>query len=129
MINFLPVIPDTLIRHGIRIPAWYDLLVAMLGILSGCLSLRDLKWFAMRRHPALISPLGMELRRPPSPSDSAFRYSFQPVDVKDLCATIRKWTVRSDPWWHRRYVDQLVCKGKTKRGSIEPSPMIVQRPS
>ncbi len=33
-------------RRGIRIPAWYLLLVAVLGILSGCQSLWDLERFA-----------------------------------------------------------------------------------
>ena len=28
-------------RRGLRFPAWYLLLVAVLGILSGCQSLRD----------------------------------------------------------------------------------------
>ena len=33
-------------RRGIRIPAWYLLLVAVLGILSGCQSLRDLESYS-----------------------------------------------------------------------------------
>ena len=35
-------------RRGARIPAWYLLLVAVLGILSRCQSLRDLERFAIR---------------------------------------------------------------------------------
>ena len=65
-------------RRGIRIPAWYLLLVAVLGILSGRHSLRDLERFAIRHHTALTSTLEIELRRPPS--DSAFRYFFQQVE-------------------------------------------------
>ena len=34
LISFLRAIPDTRMRRGIRIPAWYLLLVAVLGILS-----------------------------------------------------------------------------------------------
>ena len=41
LISVLRAIPDTRMRRGIRIPAWYLLLVAVLGILSGCQSLRD----------------------------------------------------------------------------------------
>jgi hypothetical protein len=42
-------------RRGVRIPAWYLLLVAVLGILSKCESLRDLERFArrVRRHRKL----------------------------------------------------------------------------
>jgi hypothetical protein len=46
LINFLRAIPDIRMRRGIRIPAWYFLLVAVLGILSGCQSLRDLERYS-----------------------------------------------------------------------------------
>jgi hypothetical protein len=36
LISYLKAIPDTRMRRGIRIPAWYLLLVAVLGILSRC---------------------------------------------------------------------------------------------
>jgi hypothetical protein len=43
LISFLKGIPDARMRRGLRIPAWYLLLVAVLGILSSCESLRDLE--------------------------------------------------------------------------------------
>ena len=84
-------------RRGIRIPAWYLLLVAILGILSSCQSLRDLERFAIRHHTALTTALEIELTRPPS--DSAFRYFFQQVDVAALCAAIRAWTIEAWHWF------------------------------
>ena len=66
LISYLKAIPDTRMRRGVRIPAWYLLLVAVLGILSGCQSLRDLERFAIRHHSVLTEALGLELRRPPS---------------------------------------------------------------
>jgi hypothetical protein len=51
LISYLKAIPDARMRRGVRIPAWYLLLVAVLTV-----------------------ALGLELRRPPS--DSAFRYFF-----------------------------------------------------
>jgi hypothetical protein len=45
-------------------PAWYFLLVAFLGILSGCQRLRDLERFAIRHHSLLSEALGLELRPP-----------------------------------------------------------------
>ena len=116
LISFLRAIPDIRMRRGIRIPAWYFLLVAVLGILSGCKSLRDLERFAIRHHIALTSSLGIELRRPPS--DSAFRYFFQQMDVAVLCAAIRDWTLAQIPGGAAE-LDQLVCDGKTMRGSIQ----------
>ena len=52
-------------RRGVRIPAWYLLLVAVMGILSKCESLRDLERFSQRHHAVLTEALGIELRRPP----------------------------------------------------------------
>ena len=40
-------------RRGVRFPAWYLLLVAVLGILSGCQRWRDLERFAIRHHSVL----------------------------------------------------------------------------
>ena len=91
LISYLRSIPDARMRRGVRFPAWYLLLVAVLGILSCCLSLRDLERFAIRPHSALTKALGLELRRPPS--DSSFRYFFQQVDVAALCTAIRDWTI------------------------------------
>jgi hypothetical protein len=80
--------------------------VAVLGILSGC------------HHSVLTEVLGVELRRPPS--DSSFRYFFHQVDVSALCAAIRDWTIAQIPGGAAD-LDQLVCDGKTLRGSIEPT--------
>jgi len=118
LINYLKAIPDARMRRGVRIPAWYLLLVAVLGILSHCQSLLDLERFAIRHHGVLTEALGLELRRPPS--DSAFRYFFQQVDVAALCAAIRDWTLAQIPGGTAD-LEQLVCDGKTLRGSIEPT--------
>ena len=91
LISYLRSIPDARMRRGVRFPAWYLLLVAVLGILSGCQSLRDLERFAIRLHSALTEALGLELRRPPS--DSSFRYFFHQVDV----GTSEKGIHRLDP--------------------------------
>ncbi|MEA5415564.1 transposase family protein [Synechococcus sp. BA-132 BA5] len=126
LISYLRAIPDARMRRGVRIPAWYLLLVAVLGVLSRCQSLRDLERFSIRHHGVLTEALGLELRRPPS--DSAFRYFFQQVDVAALCAAICDWTLAQIPSGTAD-LDQLVCValgfrvavGKTLRGSIEPT--------
>ena len=118
LISYLKAIPDARMRRGVRFPAWYLLLVAVLGILSGCQSLRDLERFAIRHHSVLIEALGLELRR--APSDSSFRYFFRQVDVAALSAAIRDWTIAQIPGGAAD-LDQLVCDGKTLRGSIVPT--------
>jgi hypothetical protein len=118
LISYLKAIPDARMRRGVRIPAWYLLLVAVLGILSKCESLRDLERFARRHHAVLTEALGIDLKRPPS--DSAFRYFFLQVDVATVCAAIRDWTIAQIPGGPGD-LDQLICDGKTLRGSIEPT--------
>jgi hypothetical protein len=118
LISFLRAIPDARMRRGVRIPAWYLLLVAVLGILSGCQSLRDLEGFAIRHLAVLTESLGIKLRRPPS--DSSFRYFFHQVDVAALCAAIRDWTIAQIPGGAAD-LDQVVCDCKTLRGSIKPT--------
>jgi hypothetical protein len=66
----------------------------------------------------LTDALGIELRRPPS--DSSFRYFFHQVDVAALCAAIHDWTIAQIPCGAGD-LDQLICDGKTLRGSIEPT--------
>ena len=105
-------------RRGIRIPAWYLLLLVVLGILSCCESLRDLELFARRHHVVLGEQLGLKLLRPPS--DSAFRYFFLQVDVVAICGAVRDWTIAQIPDGAAD-IDQLACDGKTLRGSIEPT--------
>ena len=82
LISYLKSIPDARMRRGVRFPAWYLLLVAVLGILSGCQSLRELECFADRHHVDLTTSLGLDLRRPPS--NSSFRHFFLHVDVSAL---------------------------------------------
>ena len=118
LISFVKAIPDTRMRRGIRITAWYLLLLAVLGILSKCESLRDLERSARRHHAVLTETLGLELKRPPS--DSAFRYFFLRVDVASICAAIRDWTLAQIPGGARD-LDRLVCDDKTLSGSIEPT--------
>jgi hypothetical protein len=118
LISYLKAIPDARMRRGVRIPAWYLLLVAVLGILSKCESLRDLERCARRHHAVLTDVLGPGLKRPPS--DSAFRYFFLQVDVNGVCAAIRDWTIAQIPGGATD-LDQLICDGKTLRGSIEPT--------
>lgn len=66
LISILKGIPDAHMRRGVRIPAWYLLVVAVIGILSKCDGLRELERFACRHHGALTQALGIVLKRPPS---------------------------------------------------------------
>ena len=58
-----------------RYPQWFLLLVAVLGILSGCRSSRDLEAFAKRHRGALNQALGLDFKR--WPSDATFLYLYR----------------------------------------------------
>ena len=72
LISFLKAIPDGRFRRGVRYPQWFLLLVAVLGILSGSRSSRDLEAFAKRHRPEFNQALGMDFKR--WPSDATFLY-------------------------------------------------------
>lgn len=87
---------------------------------AGALATPDGEGFAdaRRHHTVLTSVLGLELRRPPS--DSSFCYLFHQVDVAALCTARRDWMIVQIPGGTAD-LDQLVCDGKTLRGSIVPT--------
>ena len=50
---------------------------------------------------------------------TALRYFLLHVDVATLCNAIRVWTIAQIPGGVAD-LDQLICSGKTLRGSLEP---------
>jgi hypothetical protein len=56
----------------VRFSEWFLLLVAVLGILCGCRSSRDLEVFATRHREALNLALGLDFKR--LPSEATFLY-------------------------------------------------------
>ena len=102
-------------RRRVRFPQWFLLLVAVLGILSRCQSLRDLERFVLRYHAALNQAMGLELKRPPT--DSTFRDLFLQVDVAEICGQLQVWML-AQITNGASGLDQLVGDVKTLRGSI-----------
>ncbi len=110
--------------------------MAVLGILSGCQSLRDLERYScgevfafdIRHHSALdrgigalaaATAIGLVPVAPPR-WPAASRYFFLQVEVTAICSAIRDWTIAQIPGGAAD-LDQLVCDGKTLRGSIVPT--------
>lgn len=58
-----------------RYPQWFLLLVAVLGILSGRRSSRDLEAFAKRHREAVNQRLGLDSKR--WPADTTFLYLYR----------------------------------------------------
>ena len=110
LISFLKAIPDGRYRRGVRYPQWFLLLVAVLGILSGCRSSRDLEAFARRHREALNQALGLDFKR--WPSDATFLYLFNKAHLQEFGQVLQAWMISQIPGGAEG-LDQLVCDGKT----------------
>jgi hypothetical protein len=130
LINFLKAIPVGeafsegvgRYRRGVRYPQWFLLLVAVLGILSGCRSSRDLEAFARRHREALNETLGFDFKRWPSDATFLYLYRFAEADgynkahLQEFGQVLQAWMISQIPSGSEGF-DQLVCDGKTLRGS------------
>jgi hypothetical protein len=97
LIAFLQALPEGRKHRGVRYPQWLLLLMAILGILSGCRSARDLEL-------------------PKAPCDSTFLYLFERVELEQLFGLLREWMIAQIAHQDKDF-DQLICDGKTLRGS------------
>ena len=88
LIAFLQALPEGRKRRGVRYPHWLLLFMAILGILSGCRSARDLERFAKRHHQAFGVALDLEL--PKAPCVSTFLYLFERVEIEELFGLLKE---------------------------------------
>jgi hypothetical protein len=88
--------------------------VAVLGILRGCGSSRDLEAFARRHREALNQALGLEFKQ--WLSDAAFLYLFNKAPPQEFGQVLQARMISQLPCGTMG-LDQLVCDGKTLRGS------------
>ena len=114
LIAFLQALPEGRQRRGVRYQEWLLVLMAILGILSGSQSAGDLERFAKRHHQAFGAALDLEL--PKAPYNSTFLYLFERVELEQLFGLLRQWMLAQIADQDKD-VDQLICDGKTLRGS------------
>ena len=114
LISFLKAIPDGRLRRGVPYPPWFLLLVAVLGILSGSRSSPDLEAFAKRHRQEFNQALGMDFKR--WPSDATFLYLFNKAHLQTFGDVFQAWMI-SQIQGGIEGLEQLVCDGKTLRGS------------
>ena len=119
LISFLKAIPDGRYRRGVRYPQWYLLLVTVLGILSDCRSSRDLEAFAKRHREALNQALGLNFKR--WPTDATFLYLFNKAHLEQFGEVLQAWMISQIPGGATT-LEQLVCDGKTLKGSAIETP-------
>jgi hypothetical protein len=93
---------------------WYLLLVAVLWILSDCRSSRDLEALAKRHHAVPNQALGLNLKR--WSTDATFLYLFNKAHLQQFGEVLQAWMI-SQILDGAIALDQLVCDGKTLKGS------------
>ena len=103
--------PDDLISclkaiPGGRHPQCFLLLVAVLGILSGCRSSRDLEAFARRHRVALNQALGLDFKR--WLSDATFLVLFNKAHLQEFGQVLQAWMISQIPGGTEG-LDQLMC--------------------
>lgn len=87
LIAFLQALPEVLKSRGVRYYQCLLLLMAILGIFSGCRSARNLERFAKRHHQAFAAALDLEL--PKAPCGFIFLYLFERVEIEELFGLLR----------------------------------------
>ena len=95
LISFLKAIPDGRYRRVVRYPQWFLLLVAVLGILRGCRSSRDLEAFARRHRQALNQALDLDFKR--WPPDATFIYLFNKAHLQTFGDVFQAWMISQIP--------------------------------
>ena len=136
LISFLKAIPDGRYRRGVRYPQWFLLLVAVLGILSGCRSSRDLEAFARRHREVLNQTLGLNFKR--WPSDATFLYLFNKAHLQEFGQVLQawmisrsqvvprvwtSWSVTGKPCGARRSRQKTATTGSLPRSPSTPEPL------
>jgi hypothetical protein len=99
-----PDYPPALRRTG---PAKGGTSVAVLEILSGCSSSRDLEAFARRHCAALNQALAGNFKR--CPSDATFFYLFNQADLQEFGQVLQAWMIAQIPGGAEG-LDQLVLR-------------------
>jgi hypothetical protein len=115
LISFLKALPDCRMRRGIRFPQWWMLLVAILAILGNQGSLLGMERFAKHHRKVLNELLGTRVAK--SPSDSTFRLLLAQLDVDGFQDLLQGWM--HVQVGNAEQIDNLLCDGKTLRGSID----------
>lgn len=90
LIEQLKTIPDWRRGRKVQYPLWLMLLMTLLGVMSGCNSLRGLEDF-MKRHQAEVAEL-FGLAKAKLPSYSTLRDMVEHVDVVQVCAVFLNWS-------------------------------------
>ena len=92
LISFLKQVKDWRNSSGQRYPLWWILLIVILGLMTGCLSYRDLAAFGKNHHCQLIKMT--KISKMKAPSYSTIRRVMMGVENDNLIQVFNQWAVQ-----------------------------------
>lgn len=95
LIEQLKTIPDWRRGRKVQYPLWLMLLLSLLGVMSGCSSLRSLEDF-MKRHQQEVAEL-FALAKAKLPSYSTLRDMVEHVDAHQVARVFHQWATQAVP--------------------------------
>ena len=116
LVQRLQSIRDYRADKGKRYPLWVMLLIAILGVMSGCRGYKALEEFGIRHYQQLCEVLELKLGR--MPSDTTLRRMFRQVNFEQL-------TQQFNAWAGERFAPEvgewLAVDGKSIKGTVQES--------
>lgn len=103
-------------EKGKRYPLWSMLLIALLGVMSGCQGYKALEEFGIRHYQKLCEVLELNLAR--MPSDTTLRRMFQRVNFQQLTQLFNAWAKEQ---FAPQAGEWVAVDGKSIKGTVKDS--------
>ena len=97
-----------------RYPLWLMLLIALLGVMSGCYGYKALEEFGIRHYQQLCELLELKLER--MPSDTTIRRMFGKVNFEELTQIFNAWAGEE---FEPEAGEWLAVDGKSIKGTVQ----------
>ncbi len=114
LVQRLQCIRDYRAGRGKRYPLWMMLLIALLGVMSGCQGYKALEEFGIRHHQKLSEVLELNLER--MPSDTTLRRMFQAINFEQLTQLFNTWAKEQ---FAPQAGEWVAVDGKSIKGTVQ----------
>ncbi len=114
LVQKLQSVRDYRASRGKRYPLWIMLLIAILGVMSGCQGYKALEDFGSRHYQKLCEVLGLNLGR--MPSDTTLRRMFHGVNFQQLTQQFNAWAAEQ---FEPQPGEWVAVDGKSLKGTVQ----------
>ena len=116
LVRKLQSVRDYRVGKGKRYPLWMMLLIAILGVMSGCQGYKALEDFGIRHYQKLCEVLELNLGR--MPSDTTLRRMFHRVDFQQMTQQFNAWATEQ---FEPQEGEWVAVDGKSIKGTVQNS--------